>query len=150
MKRRIRKKLIPILLAAVMLMALPLTASANTSWEKRTPVETTHLSIGPQWEAASQIFYDLSISGGTATGSATFFTRRSTDTIYLTITLEKLNGSSTTYVKSWYGSGTGVASASGSQSVSSGSYWLKVTGTVYDQNGKYIETVTVYSSIRSC
>ena len=108
------------------------------------------VGIAPYWDATSQIFHDLTISDGSASTGVSYYTWNRTDKVYLTTTLEKMSGTTATAIQSWTGNGTGSAFTSGSYNVSSGSYRLKVTGTVYDQSGKYIETVTVYSGIKHC
>lgn len=150
MKRILRQKVIAGFLFIIVLMALPASAS-STVWENRQATPgASDVGIAPYWEATSQIFYDLTISGGSASTGVSYYTWNRTDKVYLTTTLEKMSGTTATAIQSWTGSGTGSAFTSGSYSVSSGSYRLKITGTVYDQNGKYIETVTVYSGIKHC
>ena len=151
MKRILRLKLIPILLVFMILLALPMSAGAKV-WESHQAAITNSSSVGiaTYWDATSQIFHDLTIGGGSASTGVSYYTWNRTDKVYLTTTLEKMSGTTATAIKSWTGSGTGSAFTSGSYSVSSGSYRLKVTGTVYDHNGKHIETVTVYSGIKHC
>lgn len=65
------------------------------------------------------------------------------NTISLTVTIQKWNGSS--YVNtsnSWSDSGKGVASIDKNLNLSAGNYIAHAVVTVYDGNGSYVETVT--------
>lgn len=156
------KKSLSVLLTIVMsvsLLAFPVYAYENrdeATEQQNTAVIQRELhngqtqSIAPFWLSTSQVIHGVVIgSGGNSTVSVAFYTYSGTDRIEVTATLQKLNGSSWSYVDDWSTSGTGAAYISESCTVSRGTYRVKTVGKVYDKNGKYIETVTVYSTSKS-
>ena len=135
----------------MILVALPMSAGAQV-WESHQAAITNISSVGiaPYWDATSQIFHDLTISGGSASTGVSDYTWNRTDKVYLPTTLEKMSGTTATALKSWTGGGTGSAFTSGTHGVASGRYRLEVTDTVYGPHGTAYETVTVYSGINLC
>lgn len=73
----------------------------------------------------------------------------STKTIYITVTIEKLNMDTVTWstVKhcTWTNSGVGVVTAGGKRSISGGIFRAHTVAKIYDANGKLLETVSAVS-----
>ena len=140
------KKLISLALAALLSFNTILVVSADPDPE--TPVEP---GIIEEYQYTSSINSDLSISNNTATCRSTVIGFSNTATrVEITQTLQKKSGNSwnfyTSWVKNyytWYGMLTTTKSG-----LSSGTYRLKTVAKVY--SGNSYETITVYSSTRTC
>lgn len=153
-------KLLSLLLSALMTVSLFSIPAYAESAHDFVPV----LLEEPQIEAQSanapvitpfnisiqQVYIDLQIDNrGNASVSTSCFSWYSTHKIYVTATLQKVSGVQTSDITSWYGNDTWSASCTGSTNVSSGSYRVKVSASVYDSNNRYLETVTSYSGTKS-
>lgn len=84
----------------------------------------------------------LKISGNTASCQGVVTARDNNNLVGITMKLMKVNGTSTSVVKTWSGSGVGAIGVTLSKSctVSSGTYFLRVTGTVKTSDGVKLET----------
>lgn len=82
-----------------------------------------------------------------ATGSAG--AANSTKTIYMTLTIEKLNSHTASWSTvshcTWTNSGVGVVTAGGKRSISGGIFRAHTVAKIYDANGKLLETVSAVS-----
>ncbi|MFR8256026.1 MAG: hypothetical protein ACLVAA_06275 [Ruthenibacterium sp.] len=131
MKRFIKKGL-----SIAIVLVLILACSVNVLAE----------GIEPRWKELSTFSCRLDKQSGLFTNanlSSHAASWHSANTINLTVTIQKWNGSSyvnTSY--SWSNSGKGSASVDKSMSLSSGNYIAHAVVTVYDGNGSYVETVT--------
>lgn len=112
----------------------------------------TKAEIAPYWNSTNAILTDFSINWlGKASANVTYSTWNGQDSIYLTVKIKKLtNGMFTDYYTFSGASGTGTATLSSSYYISDrGTYALEVTGTVYTSSGTKVETVTVYSDMKT-
>ena len=138
------KKIVSFALAAL----LALNTSLIVSADPETPAEP---GIIEEYQYTSSISSDLYISNNTADCRSTVIGYSNTATrVEITQTLQKKSGNSwnfyTSWVKNyytWYGMLTTTKSG-----LSSGTYRLKTVAKVY--SGNSYETITVYSSTRTC
>lgn len=145
------KKVLSLVLCAVFAVMLCAPVSAATVEEvaglDTVTAAKTRGMITPYWESTSTVTYGVTInSQGYATSAVNYYTYSSTDKIYLTATLQKLDGYSYSDVISWDAEGTGRCTLSKSRYVSRGTYRLMVVADVYTKNGTYVETVELYST----
>lgn len=100
-----------------------------------------NMKITPYYLYTDSISASLSFSGGNASCGGVI-SPSGTESVSITVTLYKKNGSSWNYVDSWSGSSTDgrSATASGSSAVSSGTYKVFVSG---DVGGKEFPTKSV-------
>ena len=140
------KKIVSFALAALLALNTSLIVSADPDPE--TPAEP---GIIEEYQYTSSISSDLYISNNTADCRSTVIGYSNTATrVEITQTLQKKSGNSwnfyTSWVKNyytWYGMLTTTKSG-----LSSGTYRLKTVAKVY--SGNSYETITVYSSTRTC
>ena len=89
---------------------------------------------------------------GLATCSSSVLTAHSNYTVYLTVSLQRYNSNSgywQQYVGPWYSSGVRFASVYQQYYVPHGYYYrTAAAATVYDSNGNYVESATIYSANR--
>lgn len=132
------KKMLTLIVSVIMLISI-LAFPANAA-----PGDT---GISPCAIHLSDYRAKLSISSGTATYSANAESCFLSDTITVTVALQRLVNGSWEFVSNCTSSGTGSASASRSQSVTSGySYRAYATIFVQTSSGQYVEQVSAYSS----
>ena len=137
------------LLASMFCFPVYAGATAGQPIQNTTTEQSGQVSL-LRWTSMSQIYYGLTISNGTAEISTSCYSWYSTDKIYVTTTLQKIAGVQVSDIQSWSASGTGSAYNTGSCTVSSGTYRTKVVASVYDSSGKFIETIIVYSTSKTC
>ncbi|NTV91486.1 MAG: hypothetical protein HGA22_14190, partial [Clostridiales bacterium] len=102
-------------------------------------------TISVQYVALTQISAYLSIStSGCTTCSGTVVPSSSSYTSTITVSLQKYSTSGWSVIKSWSGSGTGLAGASagGNYYVSTGTYRVCSTANVYNSSGTLLETAS--------
>ena len=106
--------------------------------------------ITPFWAGTSYVSHGISIgAGGRSVASVSFNLNTSAYTVNLYVTVQ-FNGSQfQNYSPTWSDSGTGNLFFSQVYYVGRGTYRLKTVGYVHDQNGRYIETVTLYSTAKT-
>lgn len=104
-------------------------------------------TVQPRYLDIYSFSIDLDISaGGTATCSTGVKTTTQTNTIDLTMELEKYNGTRWVVVKSWSDSFGPEADMTKYWAIPSGcDYRVYVGATVFDKNGNAVETVGNYS-----
>ncbi len=104
----------------------------------------------PRWKELSTLSCRLERQSGFLSNAHVYSHAASwnnDNTINLTITIQKWNGSSyanTAY--SWSSSGKGSATVDTNMSLSAGNYIAHAVVTVYNSSGNYVETVTQDSS----
>jgi hypothetical protein len=115
--------------------------------EPSTIDESLELEITPRYVNASVFAVSLSInSSGKAMSYAYASAATYSNSVYLTITLQRYTSSGWTNVKSWSTSGTREAELDKSYYVTSGySYRTKAVATLYTSSGSYVEQITAYS-----
>lgn len=102
--------------------------------------------IEPRWKDLSTFSCSLTRESGLLSNAHVYAHASSwisSNTISLTVTIQKWSGSS--YVNtpySWSSSGKGSASVDSNISLSAGNYIAHCVATVHDANGNYVETVT--------
>lgn len=137
------------LLALVALLLLMFSMVGTTALAAAEP-ETPEEPVDPEdpYIDLRIITAYLNISSGTAYCSGTASTWNTSDKIYLTMSLKRLDG---TTIGTWTTSGKGSVSLSRYRYVSSGyTYYVAVTATVYTSSGSYVESITVWSGSKSC
>lgn len=90
----------------------------------------------------------LSIASGTANCSGVGKAKTSNYTLSLTLSLQKKSGTSWNTIISWSGTGSGINGIvlnKTKSGLSSGTYRCKAYVRVYDSNGVFVESTTVYS-----
>lgn len=93
----------------------------------------------------------LSIASGTASCTGVAKAKSSNYSLSLTLSLQKKSGISWNNVTSWIGTGSGISGVVLNRTKSgltSGTYRCVVYVQVYDSNGAFVESTTVYS--QSC
>lgn len=103
--------------------------------------------IQPYYVNLAKLLPDIDISGGTATCECTARSNTSSDSIYLSMSLQRYSNGSWTNVKSWATTGGGSASLYKTTDVSSGYYYrVKASATVYSADGTLVETANKTTS----
>ena len=103
--------------------------------------------IQPRWQDIYSFIIDLDISsGGTATCVTSVKTTTQTNTIDLSMQLEKYDGTRWVVVKEWTNTYDSEADMTRYRAIPSGyDYRVSVVAAVYDQYGNPVETVGRYS-----
>lgn len=103
--------------------------------------------VQPRYLDIYSFIIDLDISsGGTATCEASVKTTTQTNTIDLTMQLERYDGSRWVIVKTWRDSYGSEADMTKYRAIPSGYYYrVYVCAAVYDEDGNPVETVGRYS-----
>jgi hypothetical protein len=142
MTRTKTSKRITVLALTLLLIATFLTPTAFAAQytENKVPI------VIPRFARINIFAVDLTISSN---GYADCYSRvsltYSSDTVTLTMELQKQNGSAWNKVNSWNTSGSGTVSLGKGCYVNSGTYRVKATAQVYNSSGSLIETATAYS-----
>ncbi len=140
------KKLISIVVITILLFSIIVPTYAE---ELEPPVDDP---IFEEFQGMRTVTASLEISGSIATCHSKL-TGKSSYSYFLTMSLQRQNGSSWSTVISWTGSGTGINGIDiikTKSGLSSGTYRCKVYVSVYDSNDQFIESTTVYSRSSSC
>ena len=92
---------------------------------------------------------NLAITGGTANCKGTVIAQGMDDQVEIVMKLIKLDGAKERVIKTWRGTGKGSGGAvlMKTESVLSGSYKVRVTGTIKDSNGNALETKSKESAV---
>ena len=140
------KKIISLALAALLALNTSFVVLADPDPE--TPVEP---GIIEEYQYTSSISSSLYISNNTASCESTVIGFSGLATrVEITQTLQKKSGNSWNFYTSWvknYNNWYGILSTT-KTGLSSGTYRLKTVAKVY--SGNNYETITVYSSTRTC
>lgn len=132
------KKVVTLLLTIVLVFGI--MAPAAFAVAENDSVQPRYLRI-----RSFDIAFDISSSGKSSCYSK-IVTYESTDTIDLTIELQRDGGSGWSTIKTWTGEDTGRISLDKVWYVTSGyEYRLRITAEIYDTNGKLLETQIDYS-----
>ena len=109
------------------------------------------LVISPLYTNISAIYANLSINGATSYCNGRIQTATSGATTSVSVYLQRsTDGVTWSTLKTWSGSGTYSADASGQYAISSGyQYRVSVYGSVRDQNGSLLESATKYSAVKT-
>lgn len=142
------KRLTTALAALFLACSTILPAHAAELAPQIAEAEAMTLSISPHWIAINQISHGVTFNGSTANVSSNCYAWYSNYKVYITVTLQKINGVSISNLKSWSSNGTGSAHVSETYSVDRGSYRVQTSVTVYDASGNHVESVTDYSNIK--
>lgn len=130
-----RKKFICIVVAVIMLMAMPQAVFAKAVDGGNT--------VSPMWTYITDIVATLNRSGDIEASASV----NGSNKFSITATLQEKNGSSWSEVDSWSETTTIYGDIIESYPLESGvSYRVKVTVKVYNSAGKVIETATKYSA----
>lgn len=133
-----------ILLISLLMVLSSISFSVAEEHRYESPEElTAERFIGLSRASAS-----MSISNNTAKCKATAYASSSEYYLYVTLSLQKKSGNSWKTIASWNGSGSGITGVILSKTKSglvSGTYRCKAYVRVYDSNGSYVESTTVYS-----
>lgn len=109
----------------------------------------THVSaIEERYIGLRRVTSQLAISNNTANCKATAYAINSSYSLYVTMSLQKQTGANWNTVISWSGSGSGFAGVvlnKTKSGLSSGTYRCKAYVRVYDSNGTFVESTTIYS-----
>lgn len=106
------------------------------------------LMVEERYIGLSRATTNLSLSNNTANCKAVAYAKTSGYTLYVTLSLQKKSGTSWNYVTSWIGVGSGFSGVvlnKTKSGLTSGTYRCKAYVRVYDSNGSYVESTTVYS-----
>ena len=138
------KRRTPLLILVITILSSLLLVPVHAADTVTTESETT---TTPRYVNISSFYATCSVnSNGKALCYALVDTANSTYTIYLNITLQRYEDGEWSSVKTWSGSGTGVAELNKSRYVTSGHYYrTAATATVYTSGGSYVESATIYS-----
>ncbi len=98
----------------------------------------------------SRVAVSLRINGNTAQCSGSARSIISTDTIKMTMYLQKQTSTGWSNVASWYKEGTRLVMLDKSKSgLSAGTYRVLLYVTVYDSNGIFVESAFAYSKLKA-
>lgn len=106
--------------------------------------------IYPMYTHTNKVDASLSIKGGKAT-CAGRITPKGSYSSKVTVQLQQKKDRTWSSIATWTdSSNSNWSEAGGTKVITKGyNYRVKVTGRVYDSNGKTLETVTSYSSVKS-
>ena len=139
------KKIVSLFVACV--MAMTYCAAIGNAAQYSSPADQ---EIDVHYSDFAVVSADLAkADNGLYTASGGAGAASSTKTIYITVTIEKLNTSTVTWSTvshcTWTKSGVGVVSAGGDRSISGGIFRAHTVAKIYDQSGKLLETVSAVS-----
>ena len=142
MRRKTMKRVLVTVLCLVMTVSFLTPTALAEQHEKLEEVKNT-----PDFSRIISFVADLSIS---SRGLANCYSRvrlaNSTDTVTLTMELQRQNGSSWTRVNSWSTDGSGTVTIERDWFVASGhSYRIQTTARVFNSNGALVETSSATS-----
>lgn len=139
------KKVITTLAIAAVLISCMAPCSLAVNEDEYKEVEI----VEPRYEVIAYISASLNISSSGRASCTASVTLLPGYTVDLTAELQQKDGSRWETIRDWEASGSNRVSVSGPWYVMSGySYRLKVTATVYDSNGNFIEAPVEYSPTR--
>ena len=138
------------IVSITLMLVLMITSISSSLVVNAALPEDNGSEIQPLYTYISDLGYDLSISGTTATCSSSLSGLSSVTKMKITMTLQKKNFLSWEDVESWTQIvlTRGTAFEKTRTGLSSGTYRLKVVFVVY--SGTNSETATKYSSQRTC
>lgn len=141
------KRIIILVLSTVLIFtSISITAADEiNSTTKETIMDNRFIGL---YRATSSI----GITNNTANCKATAFAKTTDYSLYVILSLQKKSGANWNNIISWSDTGsglTGVVLSKTKSSLSSGTYRCKVYVRVYNSNGTFIESTTVYSQPRS-
>lgn len=137
------KRVIILLLALILILA-----SFTTSYAEGSDMTTDDLNI--RYVDLTRLSASLSISGTTVSCSGTAKSLISTDTIMMTMYLQKMTSIGWVSVASWYKEGMRLVTLDKKTSnLSAGTYRVRLYVTVYDSSGNYIESANAYSKSKT-
>lgn len=143
--KKVTKFALAILL--VVLMAVPMTAPAFAADSEDAAAAGV---VHPDFVAIGVLSAGLDInSWGLATCTGSVIPSNDTYVCYLTVTLQKQNGGSWSYVYSWSGSGIGYAVVEGYRYVAHGTYRVVSTATIYSSSGQWLDSASIPSPIQT-
>lgn len=135
------KKTITVILSMFILFSFLTVATADSPYSSESVTSYRYIGL---YNAST----NLSITGNTARCNGSAFAKSPNYSLKVTLSLQKsMNGSWSTIV-SWKGTGTGyvgVVLSETSSGLSSGTYRCKMYVRVYDSNGIFVESSTVFS-----
>lgn len=139
------KKALTIFLALMLLLSYATAAYAD---EVSTPAEEPVIE---EYLDLRTISKSLTISGTTATCSGAATSRYSSDSIHMTMYLQKRGDNNQwSSVVSWSATGTSKVLLNKTKSgLSGGTYRVRVYVSVYDANGTFVESANVYTSAKT-
>lgn len=108
--------------------------------------------IEPRFQVLTIVDTALSINSNTATCFGMAKTSSDNYNINISMNLQKKSGISWNTIGSWSGTGTGIEGAKLNKTksnLSNGTYRVTLYVSVYDNNGKFIESTNGYSKIIS-
>lgn len=127
--------IVSVLLLAVCLLSIPAQAAVPPT-------------VSPCFEDIRTFYSTIDIDdSGKATAYSYIFTSTSSNTVYLTVYLQKLSGNTWSTLTSGSSSGSPYTSKSVSRYVTSGYYYrAKGVASVYNSSGAFVESATLYSN----
>lgn len=133
-------KKVSIILAVLLVFSFTATAFADSCpYPVKEAIEARFVSL-------AKVSADVVMNGKTATCYGSAKTMSSNDTLLMIMTLQRKSGSSWTAVASWSKTDDRMVSLTKEKSgLSSGTYRVQVYVGVYNANGAFIESTTVYS-----
>lgn len=137
------KRVILLLLALMLFLA-----SFTTSYAEESDMATDYLNI--RYVDLTRLSASLNINGTTASCSGTAKTLISTDTIKMSMYLQKHTSTGWNIIRSWYKQGIRLVTLDKSESgLSSGTYRVFLYTEVYDSNGNFVESAYAYSKLKT-
>lgn len=132
------KKVVTLFLCVILVFGV--MAPAVLATEDNVAVQPRYFRIGTY-----SVKLDIN-SSGKSTCYCKVKSNTSTDSVELTMELQRLKGEDWSTIKTWTGSGTWFATLDKTWYVTSGyEYQLKITAEVYDSTGSLRETQVEYS-----
>lgn len=141
-----------ICMGVIVLMALFFAVPAYAAVEAQSVNAQEMGTLSPQYTYISRLVSGLSIdSFGKSTSIGDVSIYEGSNTVVLTVQLQKFNGSSWNTIKTWSDSGAGLAGVYITQDyyVVSGTYRVCATAQVYNSSGQLLETQSAYSPTKT-
>ena len=132
--------------AVVFLLSFLLAVSFVSTAYAESAKESTYELQNAKYVNLLNVSTSLDISGNTAYCSGFAKSIISTDTIKMTMYLQKQTSTGWSTVAIWYKQDTRLVTLNKSKSgLSAGTYRIHLYVTVYDSNGNFVESACVYS-----
>ena len=133
--------------AVVIILVLALSCNYTSAFSVYVDTDEPP-EIPEEYVHLKSVSANISISGGVANvASSGRVSSGSSDTVYVSVKLQRMANNTWTTLKTWSNSGTGHCIVSASWNVVSGyTYRNFTTVTVYTASGSYVETVYKTSS----
>ncbi len=136
--------------AIVILLSFLLAVSSFSAAYAENAKESTYELQNAKYVNLFNVSASLDISGNTAYCTGFAKSVFSTDTIKMTMYLQKQTSTGWSTVAIWYKQDTRLVTLDKSKSgLSAGTYRIRIYVTVYNSNGNFVESANAYSKLKT-